>query len=146
MSQHYKDFFYKLKAAIDTSDDNVDSDISPPYPAIVTTQILECFEGQHEILSHDTDYSGVKRIAELLWAFSKSSEEMNKGIVCQSLTKNGIVSEIQNLLTTVENKLSQRDFRELSQTCSDVLNGESFNDIDFNAILNKLMTMGRNTM
>lgn len=141
-----KHFFEQLKAALDTAGDDAGSSISPPYPTALTTQMLECFDEQHEILTQVSDYSEIERIIELLWAFSKSRKETNSAIVCQGLTKNNVVSEIQKLLTTVKIQMSQYDHEELSQTCNDVFNGACFDDVDFNSTLSRIIAIHKDSM
>ena len=139
-------FFEQLKVAMDTTNDNAGNNISPPYPIALTTQMLECFETQHEILTQVADYSDIERIIELLWTFSKAREETNNTIVCQGLTKSDVVSEIQKLLTAVKIQMSQHDYEELLQTCSNVFNGACFDDVDFNTTLNRIVAMHKNVM
>lgn len=137
-----KDFLKRLKIAIDTEDITLVEQLTPPFPEEVTTQTLECFEQQYETFSPIvTRYEGIDRVAELLWAFSKSQEELSDDSDAEyrKHIESDYKTEILNLLRTVEFRISKTDFSEISQLCNDVFNGYAFNDVSFNAFYNKLV-------
>ena len=137
-----KDFLKRLKFAIDTEDITLVEQLTPPFPEEVTTQTLECFEHQYEIFRPIvTGYEGIDRVAELLWAFSKSQEELSgdSDAEYRNHIESNYKTEILNLLRTVESRISKTDFSEISQLCNDVFNGYAFNDVSFNAFYDKLV-------
>lgn len=137
-----KDFLKKLKIAIDTEDDTLAEQLTPPFPEEVTSQMLECFEHKYEILMPAvTGYEGVDRIAELLWAFSKSQEELadDCDMEYRRLIECNLKTEIINLLKSVEPQIPNNDFIELTQLCNNVFNGQEFNDVSFNSFYDSLI-------
>lgn len=144
-----KDFLKKLKIAIDSEDATLAGQLTPPFPEEITSQIFECFEHQYEILTAAiTGYEGVDRIAELLWAFSKSREELADSCDTQyrRLTECNLKTEILNLLKSVELRIPKNDFIELSQLCNDVFNGQEFNDVSFNSFYDWLIVQSQKQM
>jgi len=137
-----KDFLKRLKIAIDTEDITLVEQLTPPFPEEVTKQILECFEYQYETFSPIvTGYEGIDRVAELLWAFSKSQEELSDGSDAEYRRhiESDYKAEILNFLRTVESRISETDFSEIFQLCNDVFSGYAFNDVSFNIFYNKLV-------
>ncbi|ACV61738.1 hypothetical protein Dtox_0831 [Desulfofarcimen acetoxidans DSM 771] len=137
-----KDFLKRLKIAINTEDTKLAEQLTSPFPEEVTTQILECFEHQYEVFSPIvTGYEEIDRIAELLWAFSKSQEELSddSDTEYRKYIENNYKTEISSLLRTVESQIPQTDLSEISQLCNDVFNGYTFDDGSFNSFYNKLI-------
>ena len=135
-----KNFLKKFKVAIDTEDCELAEELTSPFPEKITTQILECFKHQYEVLSPViTGYEGIDRVAELLWAFSKSREELSDGSDIRYLKhiENNYKIETLSLLKTFESQISDTDFSEISQLCNDVFNGYVFNDVSFNELYNR---------
>jgi hypothetical protein len=141
------DFFVKLKTTVDTED--VAGQLSPPFPEEVTAKILNCFEDKYEIFSPVvTGYEGIDRIAELLWAFSKSHKELSDD--SNTEYRNHIESyyktEIENYLKLIENRISQTEFNEISQLCSKVFIKYDFDDTSFNIFFSNLIIKSQELM
>jgi len=135
-----KKFLEDLKSIVDADDAEMTENLCPPFPVEVTTRVLGCFKEPYEVLVPPaTEYSEIERIAELLWTLSKSQEVIDNDIVCQGRTKIDIISEIRSLLTTVESRIPQRHYVEISQLCEEVFRGQKFDDNDFNMLLNMLI-------
>ena len=137
-----KDFLKKLKIVIDTGDATLAEQLTPPFPEEVTTQIMECFEYQYEILMPvGTGYEGMDRIAELLWAFSKSQEELSNDYDTEYRRRIecNLKTEILNLLKSFKLRIPKNDYIELSQLCNNVFNGQRFNDANFNSFCETLI-------
>jgi len=137
-----KDFFIKLKKIINTDDVILEEQLTPPFPEEITIKILDCFESKYEIFSYvDTRYEGIDRIAELLWALSKSHNELSDEI--DTRYRNHIESyyknEIKNYLSALEPRIPQTEFDDISQICNGVFNEYKFDDISFNIFFNNLI-------
>ena len=132
----------KLRIAIETEDITTVEQLSPPFPEEITSQFTQCFKEQYEILTPAvTGYEGIDRIAELLWAFSKSQKELLNDSNTEYRKRIGISyqTEIQDILSTARPRIPQADFSELLQLCNDVFAGYEFNDVSLNAFYEKLV-------
>ena len=140
-------FFEDLKNALESDDVDAANNLSPPYPAELTAQILDCFEGRYEMpIAPIVECSGIERIVELLWAFSKSRELASNEVVCQGLKATDIISEVHSLLASIDTTNLPYDHDELSKLCTDVFDGGTFDDADYNSILNKLIAIGQDAI
>lgn len=136
-----KDFLKKLKTAFDTEDASLLEQLAPPFPEEVTTAVLDCFEHQYEIFKPIiSGYEGIDRISELLWAFSKSREELrdDSNIEYRKQLESIYRTEILDLLKTFESRIPQDEHSKISQLCDEVFYGLKFDDVSFNAFYDKL--------
>jgi hypothetical protein len=136
-------FLKEFKTAIDTDDATLLEQLTLPFPQEITTQILECFDHHYEIFDPiTTGYEGSDRIAELLWAFSKSQEVLLDD--CNTEYRNHIGNnyrtEIINLLDTLKSRINHGYFNEIEQLCDKVLGGQKFDDVDFNIFYSNLIS------
>jgi len=137
-----KEFFIKLRTVINTDDVTLAEQLPPPFPEKITIKILDCFESKYEIFTNiDTRYDGIDRIAELLWALSKSHNELYDDI--DTRYRNHIESyykkEIKNHLSAFEPRIPKTEFNKISQLCNYVFNGYKFDDISFNTFYNNFI-------
>jgi hypothetical protein len=138
-----KDFLIKLRTAINNDDATLAEKLPPPFPDKVTAKILDCFEYKYEILTPAvTRYEGVDRIAELLWAFSKSRNELydDSDTKYRNHVEGYYKKEIKNQLRVFESRIPQTEFNEISQLCNDVFNNYEFDDISFNTFYNNIIS------
>lgn len=135
-------FLKCLKEAIETENEELLRNISPPFPEEISKQFLECFSEQYK-LSFRTPfgYEGIDNILEMLWEFWRSSKELSSESDSGYLAsiKENLEKRVFELLENYKSKISDEDYSELSHVCKDTFNGSRFDDILLNDFYNKLI-------
>lgn len=136
-------FLNDLEIAIVTEDETLMEKLSPPFPVEISQRFLDCFEQQYELFMPSySGYEGVDSILELLWAFSKSKNELYDECDFEYLTsiEKNLTEEILSLLKNFEKQISYYDFCELAQLCENTFKGNLFGDVELNVFYNKLVS------
>jgi hypothetical protein len=137
-----KNFFTDIKQAIDTDDEELVEKLTLPFPIDITTQMLECFKGEYEVLTPiATGYEGIDKVGELLWAYSKTLELLTDECDAKyrDFSRDNLKSEILSVLASYKQKISPNDYEELYTICKEVLNGQVFDDTSFNEFCEKII-------
>jgi hypothetical protein len=136
-------FLKDYQTAIDTENEELIQKLSLPLPVEISSQFLECFKQYEELFVPIlSGYEGIDRIAELLWAFSKTQKELidKEDFEYLTLIKNNLKTEILSLLKSFEYQIPNNDYCELFQLCNDTFRDSEFDNVKLNNFNNKLIS------
>lgn len=126
----------ELRIAIDEDDERLMEKIPPLFPEVITNEIFHCFDKKFVIATaQPSPYEGIDAIFEALWAFSKSRsilvDEEDSEYLLEILQ--GYRAIITGLLRDYDDKIPQKVFLQLMNTCHDVYGGSPFSDREINS-------------
>ena len=137
--------FCDVQNALESNDDSSLEKITPPFPVDVTSQMLECFKEDYELPVNDANMSTqipLGEIAEELWIFSKTSTLLTspEDIEYQKNLLDESRANILKMLNTLKEETPKEYYSEISDLCARVLNGKTFDDVEFNAFIENYTT------
>ena len=138
--------FQCIQAELYGKDFEYIEDFTSPFPVEVTSDMLECFEGEYILQeqSPNKEWLGcIGDIGEELWVYSKTrellSDESDRKYLNNSLTAVRMrIDDILGLLGSLPDSEIESLIREL---CSEVYSGEVFDDKKYNELIDCIQAM-----
>lgn len=138
--QFPKKTFEAIKKALETEDDSLFENITPPYPIDVDLKMLNCFIKKYDLTeekSSNFEVDSIESVAEELWIYSKIRE-----LLIEKSDDNYLISEMQNIQNNISKMLnllkvsiSTEDFNWITEIYNSVLSGENFDNTLFNKVI-----------
>lgn len=138
------EYLKSLKEAIETEDEELLQNISPPFPTEISKAFLDLFTEEYKLfISNKTSFKEVENIVEILWGFWRTSKELTTEADLGYLTsiKKNLEKNVLRLLDNCKGKIFDEYHSELTQICNDTFNGSCFDDIMLNNLYNKLISI-----
>lgn len=111
-----------------------------PYPVDVTQEMLKCFDGEYTLQEEKKENVWLSRIVDIgeeLWMYSKNREllidEEDKQYLSENLNK--IKNQIDLMISSIEANVSKDMLSMIEKKCSDVYDGYSFGNDDYNELI-----------
>ena len=138
--QFPKRMLIDIKKAIESEDDSLLENLTPPYPVDVTAQMLGCFIEKYDLsVKNESEINvlPIGDIAEELWVYSTSAELLTKPEDADYLSTEleSIQTNIAGMLHLLEGKLPSKDINRVTYTCKKVFAGKKFDDALFNKFI-----------
>lgn len=114
--------------------------LATPYPIGVTPKMLECFDEEYILQKQQPANTWLSRIADIgeeLWMYSKNREflvdEEDKQYLSNNL--NEIKKRIDGMIKNIETNASADILSAINELCSNVYNGDLFDDEKYNKLI-----------
>ena len=138
--QFPKRMLIDIKKAIESENDSLLENLTPPYPVDVTAQMLGCFIEKYDLpekSNSDINALPIGDIAEELWVYSTSAELLTSSEDANYLSTEleSIQTNIAGMLHLLEGKLPSKNINRVTYTCKKVFAGNKFDDALFNEFL-----------
>ncbi|MDR3165585.1 MAG: hypothetical protein LBU13_08405, partial [Synergistaceae bacterium] len=144
-----KQMLSDAKKAIELNDTALFEELTPLYPVNITSQMLNCFQKKYSLLYKDksnVDALPVGDIAEELWVYSTLVTLLTAPEDADYLeaSLNEVRTGILDMRNSLEKRMSDDAFRELSNLCDVVLGGQTFDNREFNLFVEKFTLKDEN--
>lgn len=135
-----KRFFKCLQAEQNGEAFEYKADFATPYPVGVTSDMLECFDGELMIKEQSPDRQWLGQIGDIgeeLWVYSKTRELLSDDMDHQYLSDSlaDVRERIEGMLSSLDPSTEGGPVSMIRDLCSEVYSGDKFDDKEYNGLI-----------
>ncbi len=138
--------FENIRQMVDTGDESIVSNLTPPYPVDVTCKMVDCFDSNNSFYVNRIDDAmplSVGDIVEELWIYSKIIDISKENLDVEYYRDEAkrTKERIECILKSVETQVDKKDYNWIVDMCNSVFEGAQFDDVKFNSVMEKLLNI-----